>query len=392
MRNLIIIQAFILITATLSSQITIESNVLPKVGEELEYRTFAGYEDTLSYAENGENIVWDFNDIQITGTATEIYQDINETLWADTFPDADMIVDFTGFPAVAKRYDDRIAILDIIAEGFGGFGFDAEIQISDEFIVQSTPMTYGTYNEDDLEIVATIDASLLPFLDSIDLSDFGIIGELESLRITVNTTEIEDVVGWGQVNILNEERAVLKVKEEQISDTKVELGLNVFGFPLWLDVGEIFGNDPGGGGPGGLGGFGGMQSFVTYKFLAADSKMSIVEFTENRFQDTLGINMLTVSGRVSGDIIAGTDNLTLEDADYTVFPNPASGHLIIANEDETGESISVDIFSMMGQLLQTSKNYVIGDPLTLLSLDNGQYLLRVRRDERVLSSRFVIQR
>lgn len=374
MRSLLLfLSVFIPLTAF--SQITIESNTLPKVGDVLIYQDFAGYEDTLAYQQNGEDVTWDIGRLNITGTSEEAYEDISMSELADSFPDANMLVDLNGFQAAALRGPNSIEILGISTGNQGGFGgfnldsIDAAINFDDNYVLRQTPLTYGSRFEDGFEVIFTFPASLIPGLDSIDTGALG--GALESIRITTTASKSEEVVGWGSLSIWETEKEVLKVEQIDVTETIIEVGVNVFGFVLWINAGDLLG--------GGMDvGFGGAQEVTTYKFLSADLQTSFVEFTENRFADTLGNNFITVSGRVSGNVMSSNENLSFDEGSLALYPNPSYDFITLETADKNlGSEWSIEIIDLQGQRILSLPSYQHSDKIDVSGLQAGHYLLRV---------------
>lgn len=365
MRSLIVVLA-ILLSSSMYAQITVEGNTLPKVGDVLQYQDFRGYEDTLAYQADGADVRWDIGRLNVTGTTEELYSDISGTPLADSFPEANMLLELGGFQAAATRSTNSIEIIGISTEGFGGFGIDAAIEFANNYTLRQTPLTYGSAFDDSFEVIFTLPANLIPGLDSLD---FGIAGAvLDSIRVTTNISKSEEVVAWGTLSLWGTEKEVLKVKQIDNNETGIEIGLSVFGFPLWIDASAFLGDT----------GFGGAQSLVTYKFLSADLQTSVLEFTENRFQDTLGINFLTISGRASADIMSGTENLSFDKGSLSLFPNPSQDLITISSDDrELGDFCDVEIIDLHGRSILSIPSYYYDTQIDIGSLSNGPYLLRV---------------
>ena len=374
MRSLVLFLS-LFISLPAFSQITIESNTLPKVGDVLYYQDFAAYEDTLAYQENGEDIRWEIGRLNIVGNSEEAYEDISMSELADSFPDANMLVDLGGFQAAAIRGPNSIEIIGVSTANQGGFGgfsldsIDTAINFDDNYTIKQTPLSYGSKFEDDFEVIITFPASLIPGLDSLDTGGLG--GALESIRITTVASKSEEVVGWGTLSVWETEKEVLKVEQIDVTETIIEIGINVLGFTLWINAADFLG--------GGMDlGFGGPQSITTYKFLSADLQTSFIEFTENRFADTLGTNFLTVSGRVSGNVMSNNENLSFDEGSIALYPNPSYDYITLVTEDEAlGTEWSVEILDLQGQRIFSQGKYQQTDRIDVSGLTAGHYLLRV---------------
>lgn len=372
MRFTLAISITLFISTLVFGQITIDSNTLPDIGDQLEYTTFNNYTDSTSYRKNGEDVTWIISDIIPTDTQIESYNKVDSNPLGLEYPDANMIIDLNGAQAAAIRSDRTIEVIGISADsfGFGGFEgieFDAKVIIDNPFVIRKTPFSYLERIDDEFNTVVTLGSDIIPGLDSLELPIPG--ASLDSIRLTLDFTKTEEAVGWGKLNILGNSIDVLKVEQIDGTNTTIEIGLSILGFITWIDAGDIFG---GGGGPG----FGGNQETFTYKFLSADSKRSIVEFTENRMPDASGAQQLNVTGRISAEFLTDIEEVLSSDFIVKVFPNPTSDILNLSFEEDL-EILNLSIYNQKGQLI---KKYVDQNNYTELNvgdLNSGQYLLRI---------------
>ncbi len=383
MRRLILGFSFFVYAIITSAQITIESNTLPDIGDELEYTNLILSQDSLTtFKETGENRIWTFNEFDLGGQMLETYQDINTTTLADSFPDSDMIVTLGLFTAAARREANRITINGINTEGFGGFEIDASLQLSSDYTIRETPLSFGTINSDDADVIFTFDAGLIPFLDSIDL--MGLPGAIDSIRVTTSLSREEEVVGWGTVNVMDQSREVLQVREENFTDIILEVGIDLAGFLLWFDVTDLIAM---------AGAGGGGQSSTTYRFLEADSKLSVIEFTENIFADSLGNNMQILTARTGLELdISSTDDVSLFDPlSIDVFPNPTSD-VVTIKVNNYNQEVDVEIYNSVGQKVGQWANLANGSMLDVTQINNGHYIIVAHTDDRELRGTLIIER
>ncbi len=373
---------FLLCSLVAIGQITVESNTLPDVGDELVYTNLILPEDTImAYRETGENFVWTFNEFELGGQMIEAYTDINTTTLADSFPDSDMIITLGLFDAAATREPNRIVVNGINTGGFGGFEIDASLQLSNDYTIRETPLLFGTVNSDDVNLIFTFDAALIPGIDSLDLG--GLPGSIDSIRVTTELTREEEVIGWGTVNVMDESREVLHVREENTTDVLLEVGVNVLGFLIWFDVSDLFG----------MGGFGGAQTATTFRFVDADNTAAVIEFTENIIPDTLGNEMVMVTGRTGLELdVSSTNNPTLfNQLDLTVFPNPASDYITI-DVVNYNQALDVTLYNHLGQLEGQWHNFTNGTQLDVSQLDEGNYIILTQTADRELYQKLIIMR
>ena len=363
------------------SQVIVTNQSLPDIGDELEYTIFSDFPDTLSYRESGENMEWSFDNFNAVSLMIESYQDISTSILADSFPEANMIVEFGGFESVAERTDSTIAILGVIVNDFTGFGIELNIDLDEPFKLRSTPFELGDTIEDFLEVEGSFSSAIIPGLDSFDI---GIPGTtIDSIRFTTEITKREEAIGWGTLNILGQEEEVLQIQEDNSTNTTIEIGVTTFGFFLWLDASDIFG-DMGGA-------FGGNQDVRTYKFLTANNKRSVVEFDERTVViDTLGTEMTVVDGRTSADFLSSNNNI-LELDNITISPNPASNYIQVTTEDFTKNS-KILILDMQGRNVIVQSNITDTNTVVDISpLSPGTYLLYFESEEGISVRKIMVQ-
>jgi len=87
----------------------------------------------------------------------------------------------------------------------------------------------------------------------------------------------------------------------------------------------------------------------------------------------------------------GVDQLTIDNGQLTVFPNPASEELFINSYSLLVNAISIE--DVLGRtVLRITDNTDQISNLDVSNLSNGIYTLRVVTDKTILSKQFVIQR
>lgn len=347
-----------------SSQITVGTSTLPDIGDVLEYALFTQTGDTTSYREDGGNLSWSFNAIIVDSTEQEAYLDITGSPLQDSFPTANMIVGELGSEAAALRTSNKIEIL-----GFGGgplalFG-GGNIVFQDPFVYRQVPIDFGDSFQDEVGFSILIDASIIPGLDSIMLPIPGT--TIDSIRFGTTINQTQEATAWGDISVGGSVFDVLKVTQTDVVSTSIELGIGLNGsIILWIDASAFLGGFAGGG----------DEETVTYKFLSADSKESILEVIEERVPiDTMGNTELIVTGRVKASLITSNKDHFEEIADLEVFPNPASNELNLTTE-LSGEIEEVRISNAYGQLLRRYEGSDLGK-IDVSSLSSGNYILEV---------------
>jgi len=377
-----IIIASLLIGATITAQITITTATIPEIGDELEYTTFADYQDTTSYRASGEDMTWSFDNFVGVATNTESYFDISGNALADTFPEANMLLEFGGFESAAVRTDSSISLIGVIVNDFTGLGVEANVNLEEGFTLRQAPFNFGDKIEDAFTVVLGIDATVIPGLDSLDLGFPG--AELDSIRVTTDISKTEEATGWGTVNILGNSIDALQIRQNDITTTTIELGILLFGNRLWLNAADVLGSM--------VDDFGGNQSSTTYKYMSADNKRSIVEFNENTVvTDTLGNTMLVINGRTSAELLTNTEELSIDNRKLTYYPNPATDYLYVTTNLISAED-ELYLYNMHGQQVLSVQSSSDTNRLDIQHLQSGTYTLHYRTLKESIAKKIVIIR
>lgn len=371
-----------------TSQITIIEATLPKVGDVFEYQNFVDYPNTTDYSQSGENISWQFEGFDIVRNSTENYDDISNSPLADSFPDANMLLNFGGFEAAGLRTATTLELVGINVGAFGGFEINASATLSQPFVLATRPLNYGDETNEFLDIAVSFATADIPGLDSLELPIPG--ATLDSVRVITTIDRTEEVIGWGSATVFSETSEVLQIKQTDITNTSIEIGVTAFGFPVWLPADDLLA----GLGGGGFGmGFGEDQEMTTYLFLSNDLKTSVAEFTENEVLDTLGnVIAVNVNGRISGDIISHTREESFISGGYYLYPNPSTDHIRIANRNNTRERLQVELYNVHGQKLNQLSDYEISSEISISQYDEGQYYIVVKEKDKLYSQGFAITR
>jgi hypothetical protein len=371
----------ILLASFSYGQVTVTSMSLPDIGDELDYTIFAEYQDTVSYRISGENMEWTFDGFNTVNTQTEVYTDISTTALADSFPNANMLLEFGGFESAALKTDTSLALVGVIVEGLGGLGVEFNVDLDEPFRLRTAPFEYGDVIEDEFSVIVSFSASIIPGIDSFDI---GVPGTtIDSIRITTDISKKEEAIGWGTLNMLGLQKEVLQIKEDNNTNTIIELGVTAFGTMLWINAAALLGDM--------VDAFGGNQTTTTYKFLTANDKRSVIEFDESRVIDTSDISTLVVNGRTSAEFLSSTADLSLNQSAFTLYPNPATDLLHITTE--VGEDIeSISIYNAAGQLEKKINHLIKWQSVSTENLPIGIYFLHIKTKNLETVKRFQVVR
>ncbi len=367
------------------AQITIGTVTLPKVGDILEYQNFNNYTDTVAHRMSGEDRTWVFEGMDIVGRQEEAYRDIEGTALADSFPEANLLLDFGGFEAAGLRTMNTVELVGISTDDFG-LGIGAAVNLDENFVIARRPLAYGDSSSDNFNASVTFSTDLIPNIDSFEIPIPG--ASLDSLRVVTSIARTDEVIGWGTATVFNETKEVLQMRRTETTSNSFEIGLLFLGQPLWLPADELLALLGGGGGgtDPGIPALGGEQMTTSYLFFTDDLKTSVIEFSENTTLDSLGAVIdIQITGRISGDITSANKELSFDDGGYRVYPNPANNYLDI----ECNLTIrDVNIYNMNGVLQFNLGTLGIGThSLDIGNINSGVYIIKYINEESEVETR-----
>lgn len=90
-----------------------------------------------------------------------------------------------------------------------------------------------------------------------------------------------------------------------------------------------------------------------------------------------------------GDAVATTE-VKKESLSCLAFPNPASESLTIRLKEETTSNVDVSIVNTMGQVVLQARNRAVDTPLSITTLPNGLYVLKVQIGDKIGISPFTV--
>jgi Secretion system C-terminal sorting domain len=90
-----------------------------------------------------------------------------------------------------------------------------------------------------------------------------------------------------------------------------------------------------------------------------------------------------------GDAVA-TQEVKKELLSCLVFPNPASESLTVRLKDATISNADVSIVNTTGQVVFQERNKAIDTPLSIATLPNGLYILKVQSADKIGITSFTV--
>jgi len=365
MKNYILILAAGL-TINLNAQITTEITSLPEVGDDLSYQILSNISET--YLESGEDITWDFTEMLGDDSVVDAFAPASDGDEADLFPDADMLIQFAGANAYAKRNTTNIEVVGLGSGGLIPELDDIEAQgLSNPFVVRRAPVGFedSFSGETDFTFAMFLDPEsvLGGFIESFNPVENS---SVDSLRATFTISRTESVDSWGTAVFQNGEVEALRLVQTDEISISVEFFVNTLLLDTWLDVSEFI--DPE------TLGFGDIST-TNYIFLGATNKEHLLEINVDNTTEV-------VSGRFSSEFYVGIEELN--QLKVSVFPNPTSDEILI-----DGISVfSVSVIDQFGKEVLSSTERLID----VSSLAKGTYFLKGKtREGELFYSRFLKQ-
>ena len=369
-------------SVSLYSQITVTSESLPDIGDVLEFTIFSNFEDTLEYRKSGPDTEWNLDSFNAITGQEETYLDIEGTELADSFPDANMIVEFGGFQAAAERTDSTVSIVGLLVDGFGGFDVNADVFLEDPFRLRYTPFEYEDVIEDDFQVQIVLSADVIPFLDSLDVGIPG--ATIDSIRVTLDIAKREEAIGWGTLTVAGQQQEVLQILENNSTETIIEVGVRL-GIFFWIDATDLLAGLGGGAVPN----VGGNQSITTYKFMNMADKRAIIQFDESIVLDTAGMPSLVVNGRSSSEFLTDVEDI-IPNPSISISPNPADQHIDVTGSQQY-DIIDSHIYNINGQIVMSNFRISGDGRIEIQALSTGTYMLLLRTEEGLIVEKFLVK-
>ncbi len=375
-KNFTLALTFIAIATQVHSQITVGLSTLPEAGDVLNYDTFDSYNGE-GYDMIGEDMTWDFSDLLVSGASQESYLEASAGTAADSFPTADLLVEFIGNEGYALRNSTSISVIGFSGEEFGGLPIPLTIELDQPFAIRRAPMAFGDVYNTQTNFAAKFPLSDFPALDTL-ISENNPLGdgvEIDSFAVNWDLSRTEEAVGWGNVIIGDNEVEVLQVLQTDNVETAIEAFIISPLGGTWLDVSGFLPEE-----------FAGQLSINTntYKYLTEEDKTVYVEFVVNQ-----NLGEAAATGRTKENLVSTSTENVVFSKDILLYPNPANQYLTISSSNH--EAIqSVEIFDIKGQLLMSVKPNIDQYSVDVSHLENAHYFVKIRTEKEYASQRFTI--
>lgn len=128
---------------------------------------------------------------------------------------------------------------------------------------------------------------------------------------------------------------------------------------------------------------------ATLTYQANDSLVANMVTQEKRRVADPFVNQSRFIFEYCGDAV-GTNEVKKEPLSCLVFPNPASESLTIRLKENTASNADVSVVNTMGQVVFQARNHAVDTPLSISTLPNGLYVLRVQIGDKIGITNFTV--
>ena len=318
---------------------------------------------------------WDFTALNTDVLNTTIVEAASTGQSAADFPDADVILPFYDGEGYAKIYADSIEII-----GYNGSpiiqvqSFVANTPLTPSHTYRVAGLTYGDTYRDSVYFQVVEDGS------NLDPSEtFGV--TVDSARMTINSVREDTVDAWGTMTTPFGTFDVIRVKQVEYRNTKVEAKFSIFD---WTDISD----------------FGtfeqlGDQVITTYLWLSADDKEPIARVERN--EDT-GFNRFC-EWRIDKALttIVNNDEVIATKPEVKVYPNPAAEEVNFELNSLRPGRYSLNFYNVIGRHITSEFVDVNGSHFHTVSLNNftkGIYLYSLinEQGQLVLTEKLMVKK
>ncbi|MEO7175687.1 MAG: T9SS type A sorting domain-containing protein [Saprospiraceae bacterium] len=351
-KNLYII-ALIFCGLNLNAQITINSSVLPTIGDTTKVisQNNAG---AAGITAAGENQSWDLSNLIVGSVQQTIFLSPTEGTQVAAFPGATLLTIAGANETYYKVENGRLFNLGYSGIDPAGLGLQIKAVYNPALQEIKTPLTYGSE-------LAYSSKLVLPFgYDQLPDTLVALIPiQFDSIRLKLQT-DISDVVdAWGQMTTPSGTFDVLRTTRKTISTTGLEVKVGVF---PWFDVSALI--------P--IPGLAGTTHSTSYLYQTNGIKSPIAEITS----DSAGTTALRTT-YYANDVISATNNLPKGKSAISIFPNPSYGEVNFNLTGLTAGRYTIKIFNIVGKEILAVSDFVHGNGVILADLSafaKGTYI------------------
>lgn len=356
-------------------QITVPISTLPDIGDQLLYRLIPG--DTSGTKidnqvfQTGADLQWDFSNLGEGIEIDENYIAVTAGTVADSFPNADIAIDFIGLQGYAKRNTTDISILGVAGDSVAGFPIPIVGLLDNPFVIRRAPFAYEDQFSTNSSFRISLDASVLDSIQQFQNLINQIPGTtVDSVRVTLSIDRTEDVDAWGMITIPSGVVPGLKMTQTDVITTTLEIYATTFAGSAWVNLSLFLPDD-----------ITDLLSVRTTNHLFfSDKKELVADFT-------MAPDSSLLSTRYARDVKSGLfNNEKFENLiDVSVYPNPSSEWVEINITDESiSRNLIIQLHDISGQLIKSQSVINSNSRLELIQLNSGIHLLTIRDAQKLL--------
>lgn len=367
----------LLLTATLSGQVSLTEDYFPVVGDTLKYNV-AGPGLSLDLLSAGPGMQWDFGDI----TAERELDLAAASAVGDTvFTTADLALDIdTSTAGYYRTTDGALELVGIRGTNPLLPGYEIEAALSPARAERRAPLTYQDAFSTTATNVVTVATTDLP---EDAREDFGtLLAGVDSIRLTSVSERDDSADAYGTLSLNGRTYDVLREKRVEVITTKVELRTGGLGYNDVTPLLQTFAPE--------FAPFLGEQAPVTtYYFWSPGQKEAIATVTE---EEDGSISRMTYA---RGDATNSTGGPFLRQAIISVYPNPAHDLTTFDVSGLEAGEYTISVFNVLGRRVAGTRFApaagVARVPVELGNLPRGTYLYSLINERgRILTTRRVM--
>ena len=315
------------------AQMTITNSVFPVTGDILRY-AYGNQPGAINqiFTPPGFGQNWDLSKLQPTQFWTQTMKNPQTGTAAATFPGASML--FNPLNANNQIYW-RVTgnqVLNLGYDGLDGLGLGLNLLFKNQPALEETwaPVNVFDLHQSTSNVLTAFDAPIAPpkLLNLVPTAD--------SFRIRVTYQRVSAIDASGTLAIPGGSFEVLRKKQTEYKSQAIDVKVAPLG---WIDISTI----------------GGQQLFplgtdtvTTFHFLNNASKETIAICTLNTAQNTV----VSVQYKVVSPP-TGTDNIAPNDAQFSLYPNPARHAVTLRRELPEAADVRIVVRDAAGRWLHT---------------------------------------
>lgn len=360
---------------SLNAQITVTNSIFPVAGDTL---TTIGAADATGFDRElvGADQVWDLTGIPEGITIETFYIDPEEGESADMFPDADLLNKSGNQEIYYRSFNNKI--VEIGRSGLDPVlgAINLTFENDGEAVLRRAPMSFGDVYDDASSFSIAAPSSVIP-----DTILPGVTGIVDSLRLTVETENDDEVDAWGTLMMPERNYDVIRVKRTTTTDAILEVKVPVLGWstldasnpltPLLGDFADLLG----------------ASTTTSYQFFTDGEKAILANISYNEEDELTGF-------QYKADVSTSVGDVYTKPGSVHTYPNPTYGRVSFELQNLPKDNYEILVYNIIGKELWRSPV----DPATsrinadLGHLRKGTYLYSVidSKGRKVTTRRLVI--